>query len=152
MFTILFKAHVHSLFKFQNCSVISFGQYFGPIVQFHLATGTPDCWGNLVKGVWEFCSSRLKSSTTSSNTEDLPGDFLLSTLPVRTNLLIKLETGNENEVNRISKLLQIDSEFIQIMPITGISLHSVPDSVQKMNVIIVGRSSPKRPEISLSEN
>ena len=44
-----------------------------------------DCWGNCVKRVCEFCSSRLKSST---ETEDLPRDFLSLTLPARTNLLI----------------------------------------------------------------
>ena len=41
---------------------------------------------NLVKDVCGFSSNRLKS--TFSDTEGLPGDFSLLTLPVRTNLSI----------------------------------------------------------------
>mgnify|MGYP005985397697 FL=1 len=59
-----------------------------PIVQLHVATGTLDCWANLVKDVYGFCLSCLKSSATSSDTESLPGDFPLLTVPVRTSLLI----------------------------------------------------------------
>ena len=69
LYNWLFKAHDHSLFNFKN--VLSMR-----IVQFHVATETPDCWGNFVKDVFGFCSSRLKSSTTSSATEGFPWDFL----------------------------------------------------------------------------
>ena len=75
-------------FEFQKCFVTSFRQCFGSIVQFHVATGTPDCWDNLVKDICGFCSSHLKSSTTTSDTEGLLGDFLLLTLLLRTNILI----------------------------------------------------------------
>ena len=74
-----------------------------PIVQFHVATGTPDCWKNVVKDVCRFRSSRLKSSTTSSDTKGLPQDFSLWTLPVRTNLLITSLMWPSNDVSWIIK-------------------------------------------------
>ena len=58
---------------------------------------------NLFKDVCGYCSRRLKSSTTSSDVEDLPGDFLLSTLPVRTNLLITSLMWASNDVSWIIK-------------------------------------------------
>ena len=73
-----------------------------PTIQFHVATGTPDYWGNFVKDVCGF-STRLKSSTTSSDTEDLPQDFILLALPVRTNLLITSLMWASNDVSWIIK-------------------------------------------------
>ena len=40
----------------------------------------------LCQRCWRYCSSRLKSSTTSAETQDLPRDFLSLTPPVPTNL------------------------------------------------------------------
>ena len=69
-----------------------------------IASGTPDCWGNFVKDVCGFCtSSRLKSWTTSSDTEDLLPDFPLLTLTVRTNLLVTFLMWASNDVSWIIK-------------------------------------------------
>ena len=101
MFTILFKSHVHYLFWFQKCSVTSFRQCFGPIVQFHVAT-------RLLRKFCQRCLQILlkssKLSTTSSDTEGLPQDFSLLTLPVWTNLFITPLMWASNDVSWIIKL------------------------------------------------
>ncbi|KAJ3659126.1 hypothetical protein Zmor_010832 [Zophobas morio] len=81
MFIILFEAHGHSLFNYKNVLYHPLNPLFNFMLQQELLTAE-----EILSKM--FADSRLKSSTTSSEIEGLPGDFLLSTLPVRTKLLI----------------------------------------------------------------